>query len=62
MLEEIRSGRSRLQKARDEIDRNKDRSVKEISQAWGFATQSAFTQSFKKAFGVSPSQHRKGEL
>ncbi|WP_019565731.1 AraC family transcriptional regulator [Agrobacterium sp. 10MFCol1.1] len=52
----------RLQKARDEIDRNKDRSVKEISRTWGFATQSAFTQSFKKAFGVSPSQHRKGEL
>lgn len=49
----------RLKKARNEIDQNKNLSVKEIAEKWGFATQSAFTQSFKKAFGVTPSQLRK---
>lgn len=50
----------RLQKARDEIGQNKDLSAKEIAEKWGFASQSAFSQSFRKAFGVTPSQVRQG--
>ena len=50
----------RLEKARDEIDHNKNLSAKAIAEKWGFASQSAFTQSFKKAFGLTPSQIRKG--
>ncbi|NTF10430.1 helix-turn-helix transcriptional regulator [Agrobacterium rubi] len=52
----------RLQKARDDLDRSRDLSAKKISEKWGFASQSAFTQSFKKAFGITPSQVRKDTL
>lgn len=51
----------RLQKARDEINQNGNLSAKAIAEKWGFASQSAFTNSFKKAFGVTPSQIRKGK-
>jgi len=36
-----------------------DRSIREIGQAVGFASQSHFTQSFKRHFGVSPSSARR---
>ncbi|XUY29156.1 helix-turn-helix domain-containing protein [Agrobacterium sp. rho-8.1] len=52
----------RLQKAREEIGEHRDLSIKEISENWGFSTQSSFTNSFKKAFGVPPSQIRKSEF
>ena len=51
----------RLQKARDDLDQNRGVSAKAIGEKWGFASQSAFTQSFKKAFGVTPSQIRNNE-
>ncbi|SCX29643.1 HTH-type transcriptional repressor of iron proteins A [Agrobacterium sp. DSM 25558] len=50
----------RLQKAREDLDQNRNLSAKAIAEKWGFASQSAFTQSLKKAFGVTPSQARKG--
>ncbi|NTJ44568.1 helix-turn-helix domain-containing protein [Agrobacterium larrymoorei] len=50
----------RLEKARNEIEQSKDLSAKEIAEKWGFASQSTFSQSFKKAFGATPSQIRKG--
>lgn len=50
----------RLQKARDDLDQSSNLSAKAIAEKWGFASHSAFTQSFKKAFGVTPSQARRG--
>lgn len=52
----------RLKKARDDLDQNRDISAKKIAEKWGFASQSAFTHSFKRAFGVTPSQVRKDNL
>lgn len=52
----------RLQNARAEVEQGSNVSVKAIAEKWGFASQSVFTQSFRKAFGVTPSQVRKGYL
>lgn len=52
----------RLQNARKEVEHGGNVSVKAIAEKWGFASQSVFTQSFRKAYGVTPSQVRKGYL
>ncbi|MFB2552436.1 helix-turn-helix domain-containing protein [Ensifer soli] len=49
----------RLRLAHDDVVNRPDLSLKHIAEYWGFGTQSVFTQSFKKAFGATPSQLRK---
>ena len=49
----------RLEAARKEILADTDKSIGEIAREWGFYSTSAFGFSFKKAFGMSPSELRK---
>ncbi|MDF9837342.1 MULTISPECIES: helix-turn-helix transcriptional regulator [unclassified Breznakia] len=39
--------------------RDSDKSISEIAFTYGFSSHEAFTRSFKKAYGVSPSNYRK---
>lgn len=40
--------------------RSSDKSILDIAQSVGFQSQSRFTSSFKKEFGILPSEYRKG--
>lgn len=53
--------RSRIQAAAWDI-RHKDLSLAEISQAYGFCDQSAFTKQFRAHIGVTPSAYRKAAV
>lgn len=49
----------RLYRARAELFADGSRSIAEVAGHWGFADQSAFTKSFRKLFGETPSDTRR---
>lgn len=51
--------RKRIEKAAGLLYRNKELTISDISLQFGFSSHAAFTKSFKKFYGMSPSEFRK---
>lgn len=51
---------TRIDGCRDELTRRRDRSISEVAFAWGFASAAHFSRLFRKRFGVSPTELRRG--
>lgn len=51
----------RLRRAHAMVTTSPEISIKEIADLWGFGSQAAFGQSFKRAFGLSPSEARRNQ-
>ncbi len=49
----------KLQNAYNEVMSRDDLSLQQIARRWGFNSQSAFGQSFRRAFGITPSELRR---
>lgn len=52
----------RIEKARDLLLREQNKSIQEICEMVGYANSSYFTATFKKKFGITPGQFRKNHL
>ncbi|GAA3513660.1 AraC family transcriptional regulator [Aquimarina addita] len=51
--------RKRIEKAASILFRRKEVSISELSFQYGFKSNSSFTRTFKKTYGISPTQFRK---
>src|ERR1044071_9573561 len=52
---------TRLDGCRGDLERHADRTISEIAFAWGFSSSAHFSRSFRKRFGVTPSEFRRGD-
>lgn len=52
---------TRLDGCRGDLARCGDRTISEIAFAWGFSSSAHFSRAFRKRFGVTPSEFRRGE-
>jgi len=52
---------SRLDGCRSDIARRTDLTISEIAFAWGFSSSAHFSRAFRKRFGVTPSEFRRGD-
>jgi AraC-like DNA-binding protein len=52
---------TRLDGCRGDLARLSDRSISEIAFAWGFSSSAHFSRAFRKRFGVTPSEFRRGD-
>ena len=52
---------TRLDGCRSDLERHADRTISEIAFAWGFSSSAHFSRSFRKRFGVTPSEFRRGD-
>jgi AraC-like DNA-binding protein len=52
---------TRLDGCRGELARCPDRTISEVAFAWGFSSSAHFSRAFRKRFGVTPSEFRRGE-
>lgn len=52
---------TRLDGCRGDLARATDRSISEIAFAWGFSSSAHFSRAFRKRFGVTPSEFRRGD-
>jgi AraC-like DNA-binding protein len=52
---------TRLDGCRGELARRPDRTISEIAFAWGFSSSAHFSRAFRKRFGVTPSEFRRGD-
>ncbi|WP_409526977.1 helix-turn-helix domain-containing protein [Rhizobium sp. G21] len=52
----------RLHRAQEMVVSSPDIPLKVIAEMWGFRSHAAFGQSFKKAFGIPPSEARRDRL
>lgn len=51
----------RLDGCRGDLARRADQSISEIAFAWGFSSSAHFSRAFRKRFGVTPSEFRRGD-
>jgi len=52
---------TRLDGCRGDIARRADLTISEIAFAWGFSSSAHFSRAFRKRFGVTPSEFRRGD-
>jgi AraC family transcriptional activator of tynA and feaB len=52
---------TRLDGCRGDLARRADLSISEIAFAWGFSSSAHFSRAFRKRFGVTPSEFRRGD-
>jgi AraC-like DNA-binding protein len=52
---------TRLDGCRGDLARHTDRTISEIAFAWGFSSSAHFSRVFRKRFGVTPSEFRRGD-
>jgi AraC family transcriptional activator of tynA and feaB len=52
---------TRLDGCRSDLERRSDRTISEIAFAWGFSSSAHFSRAFRKRFGVTPSEFRRGD-
>ena len=52
---------TRLDGCRGDLARCADRTISEIAFAWGFSSSAHFSRAFRKRFGVTPSEFRRGD-
>ena len=52
---------TRLDGCRGDLERRSDRTISEIAFAWGFSSSAHFSRAFRKRFGVTPSEFRRGD-
>lgn len=52
---------TRLDGCRSDLARRSDRTISEIAFAWGFSSSAHFSRAFRKRFGVTPSEFRRGD-
>ncbi|HEU4733476.1 MAG TPA: helix-turn-helix domain-containing protein [Kofleriaceae bacterium] len=52
---------TRLDGCRGDLERRSDRTISEIAFAWGFSSSAHFSRAFRKRFGVTPTEFRRGD-
>ena len=52
---------TRLDGCRGDLARRPDRTISEIAFGWGFSSSAHFSRAFRKRFGVTPSEFRRGD-
>jgi AraC family transcriptional activator of tynA and feaB len=52
---------TRLDGCRADLGRRCDQTISEIAFAWGFSSSAHFSRAFRKRFGVTPTEFRRGE-
>jgi AraC-like DNA-binding protein len=52
---------TRLDGCRADLARRVDQTISEVAFAWGFSSSAHFSRAFRKRFGVTPTDFRRGE-
>jgi AraC-like DNA-binding protein len=52
---------TRLDGCRGDLERRSDRTISEIAFAWGFSSSAHFSRAFRKRFGITPTEFRRGD-